>query len=110
MIHRLLEELTLNAWPPLETLLYDGWILGFSNGYTRRANSIHPLNPSTLELSQKIDTCESLYAARGQATVFKLTSSPFDAELDATLEKRGSQFGLIAGSLRPAGYQRERDE
>ena len=37
---REIEELTLNAWPPLETLFFDGWILSFSDGYTRRANSI----------------------------------------------------------------------
>jgi ribosomal protein S18 acetylase RimI-like enzyme len=89
MMHRHLEELTLNAWPPLESLVYDGWILGFSNGYTRRANSIHPLYPSTLELSDKISACETMYAARGQETVFKLTSSRVDADLDTALEKRG---------------------
>src|SRR5712691_3660970 len=89
MIHRKLEELTLNAWPPLESLLYDGWVLSFSNGYTRRANSIHPLYPSSLDVAEKIPTCESMYAARGQGTVFKLTSSPADADLDATLEQRG---------------------
>ena len=37
---RFIEELTLNAWPPLQTQLYDGWLLGFSGGYTRRANSV----------------------------------------------------------------------
>jgi ribosomal protein S18 acetylase RimI-like enzyme len=89
MIHRHVEELTLNAWPPLESLVYDGWIVGFSNGYTRRANSIHPLYPSTIDLGEKITTCEEMYAARGQQTVFKLTSSSADAELDSTLEKRG---------------------
>ena len=76
MIYRHIEELTLNAWPPLEILLHDGWVLGFSNGYTRRANSIHPLYPSSLDVQEKITTCEGMYAARGQDTVFKLTSSP----------------------------------
>jgi ribosomal protein S18 acetylase RimI-like enzyme len=89
MINRYLEELTLNAWPSLESLLYDGWILSFSNGYTRRANSIHPLYPSSLSLADKIAICEAIYAAHGLATVFKVTSSPADAELDSTLEKRG---------------------
>jgi hypothetical protein len=82
---RLLEELTLNAWPPLETLLFDGWVLSFSDGYTRRANSIHPLYPARLPLSAKIETCEAIYAARSQQAVFKLTSSEDDAQLDRAL-------------------------
>jgi len=89
MLHRELEELTLNAWPPLHSLLYDGWLLSFSGGYTRRANSIHPLYPSTLALPEKIGVCEQTYAARGQETVFKLTTAADDAELDALLEQRG---------------------
>jgi ribosomal protein S18 acetylase RimI-like enzyme len=89
MIHRHLEELTLNAWPALENLLYDGWVLSFSNGYTRRANSIHPLYPSGLDVTEKIATCRALYAARGQETVFKVTSGQHDAALDATLEGLG---------------------
>ena len=87
MLVRGIEELTLNAWPALNNLLYDGWVLSFSDGYTRRANSIHPLYPSTLPLADKIAVCEATYAARGQETVFKLTSP--DHELDATLERLG---------------------
>lgn len=87
---RAIEELTLNAWPPLETLLFDGWILSFSNRYTRRANSVHPLYPSTLPLLDKIATCEAVYAARDYPeTVFKITSAPEDAALDRALAARG---------------------
>jgi N-acetylglutamate synthase len=90
MLVRHLEELTLNAWPALTNLLYDGWVLSFSNGYTRRANSIHPLYPSTLPLTDKIAICETTYAARGQETVFKLTHpGAQDSELDTTLERLG---------------------
>jgi hypothetical protein len=72
------EELTLNAWPPLQTLLYDGWLLGFSGGYTRRANSVQPLYPSTLPLAEKIAECEATYAARCIPLTFKITSSAAD--------------------------------
>jgi GNAT superfamily N-acetyltransferase len=86
---RFIEELTLNAWPPLETLLFDGWLLGFAGGYTRRANSVQPLYASTLALDDKIATCEAVFAARGRQITFKVTSSPADPRLDALLERRG---------------------
>lgn len=53
MLDKTMEELSLNNWQPLSTLLYDGWVLRFANGYTKRANSIQPILYSTLELEQK---------------------------------------------------------
>ena len=38
--HIHLEELAMNAWPAIQTYLYDGWIVRFANGYTKRANSV----------------------------------------------------------------------
>jgi len=86
---RQLEELALNALPALQTTLYDGWLLRFANGYTRRANSVSPLYPASLDLDEKIAVCEQLYAARGLAPVFKLTSAAQPPELDAVLAQRG---------------------
>jgi len=54
MDSRLIEELTLNAWPPLETLLFDGWILSFSDGYTRRANSVQSGGTSDTRYRRKV--------------------------------------------------------
>jgi N-acetylglutamate synthase len=86
---RQIEELTFNAWYPLQTTHYDGWILGFSNGYTRRANSVQALFTSTLPLEAKIDYCETLYAMRGQTTVFKLTGVEQPPDLEVALIRRG---------------------
>jgi N-acetylglutamate synthase len=86
---RQIEELTFNAWHPLQTTHYDGWILGFSNGYTRRANSVQTLYTSTLPLEAKIDYCEAQYAARGQNTVFKLTGTEQPPDLEVALIRRG---------------------
>ncbi|MEA3309760.1 MAG: hypothetical protein U9Q70_09655 [Chloroflexota bacterium] len=77
-LERRIEEVSLNSWPALQQILFDGWVLRFSEGYTKRANSVNPLFASSLDVEVKIDTCERLYAERGLPTVFRLTpfSSP----------------------------------
>ncbi|GAK41770.1 N-acetyltransferase GCN5 [Paenibacillus sp. TCA20] len=82
-----IEELSLNHWPSLSTLLYGGWLLRFANGFTKRANSIHPLYHSTGETLHKITECEKLYAANGLPAVFKITPFIHPAELDSTLDQ-----------------------
>lgn len=80
-----LEELSNRAWPALQTRFYDGWVLRFSAGYTRRANSVHPLYGSSMDLEEKVDYCESIY---GQRTTFKLTDATQPADLEAYLAAR----------------------
>ncbi len=84
-----LEELSMNAWPSIQTQLYDGWILRFSGGYTKRANSINPLYPSTIGLEEKIAFCESLYRERKIPAVFKLFGLEGQAGLEGELAARG---------------------
>ena len=85
---RRIEEASLNAWPALQQALYDGWLLRFSGGYTKRANSVNPLYPSLLDLGDNIRSCEREYAARGLPPIFRLT--PFaPAGLDPLLARRG---------------------
>jgi ribosomal protein S18 acetylase RimI-like enzyme len=86
---RHIEELALNAWPALQTVLYDGWILRFANGYTRRANSINPLFFSTLDVEEKIANCERLCARRGLGVVFKMTPANCPQDLDDILARCG---------------------
>src|SRR5947209_20528832 len=56
-----IELAALASWPALTDTDFDGWRLRFSDGYTRRANSITPIGRSCLPLEQKIDACERLY-------------------------------------------------
>src|SRR5512136_30546 len=86
---KVIEELSINAWPSLQTMLYDGWVLRFANGYTRRANSINPIYPSGGDVSEKIQTCEQLYRDRGLNVVFKMTSAVYPAGLDDVLASQG---------------------
>lgn len=86
---RTMEELSMNAWPALQTLLYDGWVLRFADGYTRRANSVNPIYPSTAALDDKIRACEGLYAQRGLPACFKMTAESTPSGLDEALAARG---------------------
>jgi N-acetylglutamate synthase len=86
-----IEELSLNAWPTLQTIVYDGWILRFADGYTKRANSINPLYSSSQDPDQKIDFAEATYQRQNLPTVFKMTSAVFPGDLDEKLHTRGYQ-------------------
>ncbi len=88
-MRRRLEETAMNAWPALQQMLYDGWILRFGAGYTRRANSVNPLYESTLlDLDEKIAHCEALYAAQNLPCAFRLTSFGAPPGLDDRLDSR----------------------
>jgi len=84
---RSLEEISFNAWPALNTISYDGWLLRMADGNTRRANSVNPIYPSSLPLEEKVSHCEAFYAAQGLATVFKITPAVQPADLDQMLER-----------------------
>lgn len=86
---RSLEELSMNAWPSLETIHYDGWVIRLSNGYTKRANSVYPLYPSTIDVTKKIDKCEQLFLSKNLHSVFKLTHYSNPQGLDDILCDKG---------------------
>jgi ribosomal protein S18 acetylase RimI-like enzyme len=90
---RYYEELAANAWPSLQSIVYDGWILRFAKGYTKRANSVLPFYPSQRPLGEKIEQCERYYHRHGLPTIFKLTDMTEPAGLDAELERR--DYALI---------------
>ena len=74
---RTIEELSLNAWPAMQTMLFDGWVLRSADGYTKRANSVYPLYDSKMDLDVKIGFCDSFYRDLGlPAVISKLASLP----------------------------------
>jgi ribosomal protein S18 acetylase RimI-like enzyme len=68
-----LEEISMNSWPSLKNEIYDGWILRYSNGYTKRANSVIPLYKSSLPIYEKIELCREKYLSNNLPLIFKLT-------------------------------------
>ena len=67
---KLIEDLSLNAWPSHQIQFYDGWILRFSYFYTHRTNSVEQLGPSSLPLAEKIRYCERVYQSWGNHAPF----------------------------------------
>jgi N-acetylglutamate synthase len=90
-----IEELSLNAWPSLQTIHYDGWVLRFGDGYTRRANSINPVFSSSANLDEKIKTCETMFKSRNLNVVFKMTPLVYPDNLDTILAKKWYQEEAI---------------
>lgn len=86
---RHLEELAANAWPGLHTALVDGWVVRFAEGFSRRANSVLPLQAGRSPLEERIGRCEALFRGRGMDPVFKLYPEAEPGGLDGELERRG---------------------
>jgi len=82
------EETCLNAWPALRQVLLDGWVLRFSEGLTRRANSANPLRGPRETGNDLIAACEALYQRRQLPTIFRLPSI-IDRDLDGRLDALG---------------------
>lgn len=87
---RRLEEAGFNAWPALQTILLDGWVLRLADGYTKRANSANPTYPSLDDdLARKVAQVEAIYRERGLPPIFRLTSFAGPPGLDEMLAARG---------------------
>jgi ribosomal protein S18 acetylase RimI-like enzyme len=83
---RLVEEVELNALPAGRMVLLGPWLLRFSEGATRRANSVTPLAPAP-DSAVRVRACIERYAAQGLPCLFRLPSHVahgLDAVLDAT--------------------------
>ena len=86
---RRLEELALNASGSFQSLVYDGWLLGYRRGPTKRLRCVNPFYPSTLPLAEKIEHCRRFYASVGLPAVFRLLPFSQPPELDGVLERGG---------------------
>jgi len=93
------EEACLNAWPALQEVHYDGWLLRLADGKTRRTNSVNVLRNGRRPLSEKIPYCEHFYRQQQVTPYFRILSSADDG-LDAHLE----QLGYVAEDVTDTLY------
>jgi ribosomal protein S18 acetylase RimI-like enzyme len=82
------EETCRKAWPALRQTTLDGWVLRFSEGLTRRANSANPLGAHYTNIDGLIARSEALYQRQGLPTIFRLPSL-----LDDAVDRRLASLG-----------------
>lgn len=102
-----IEEHLFRARPALETRYYDGWVLRFADGFTRRANSVNPLyDGQAISIEEKIACCEDAYAAHELPVIFRLTSVASPDDLDTRLDAHGYQHqpGALVQTLDLTDY------
>jgi ribosomal protein S18 acetylase RimI-like enzyme len=86
---RRLEELALNASGAFRSLLYDGWLLGYRRGPTKRLRCVNPFHPSRLPLDEKVEHCLAFYRRVALPALFRLLAFSHPPELDAYLDRVG---------------------
>ncbi|MCB2210169.1 GNAT family N-acetyltransferase [bacterium] len=84
-----IEEAALNAWAAPRQMIYDGWLLRFTGGPSKRVNSVNVRYPSKLPLKEKIAFCEKVYQSVGQPAIFRLPEPFHDDALVGALENAG---------------------
>jgi ribosomal protein S18 acetylase RimI-like enzyme len=83
---RRLEELSLNASGSFQSLVYDGWLLGFRPGPTKRLRCVNAFYSTSLPLAEKVDYCVRFYQSVGLPAIFRMLPFSQPPELDAYLE------------------------
>ncbi len=98
------EEAAINGFPPLRQVVFDGWLLRFSDGVRRTANSATPLREPSPEMNAVVAAAPRLYAEQNQPTIFRIPSF-LDPAIDRELAARGyteeGESCIIEGPLDP---------
>lgn len=92
-----LEEAAARAWPARETLARDGWLLRFSGGGSKRANSTLTLAWKGADVEARLDAVKDEYRRREQTPIFSIVDISQPADLDARLAARG--YALVEPTL-----------
>lgn len=84
------EERLVNCWPALDTLLMDGWVIRYANGYSGRANSASAVSAKATLSGALLDEVCGFFRARGLPPAIRVTPLA-EKGLDARLEQQGWQ-------------------
>lgn len=84
-----LDRLQLRAWPAAHEETLGGWRLRFTDGVTRRANSVLPHAPAPTDVEAAVTHVEAAYTGRGLDPWFLVSPAASPPELDTVLAERG---------------------
>ncbi len=86
-----IEDAALNAWPAPRQMIFDGWILRFAGGDSKRVNSVNIRFDSTIPFPEKIRYCEAVFNQQGLPLIFRMPAFCQSEELEAALLQAGYQ-------------------
>lgn len=98
------EEAAINGFPPLRQVVVDGWMLRFSRGVRRTANSATPLREPSADIGDVIASAEALYRAQSLPVIFRIPSfvaPSADEQLAARGYTAEGESCIIEGPLDP---------
>lgn len=81
------------TWPPLETVAVGPWLVGLSDGFTRRANCLLPFaepdGSGPDDVDAALDEVEAVYRGRGLPTTVRVCRAGAPSDLAERLAARG---------------------
>jgi ribosomal protein S18 acetylase RimI-like enzyme len=86
---RRLEERALNASSVFQSIVYDGWLIGYRPGPTKRLRCVNAFYASNLPLAEKVAFCTAFYASVGLPAIFRQLPFSKPAGLDRWLDRNG---------------------
>ncbi|MHA1953667.1 MAG: GNAT family N-acetyltransferase [Candidatus Heimdallarchaeaceae archaeon] len=89
---KILQEISILTWPPKMILYLNGWKIRISEGGTRRANSVSPLEYSGDNLKKDISTVENYYRTNELPSIFQLHDTFEPANLQEELLSHGYEI------------------
>lgn len=105
-----LERLLAAGWPAVETAESGGWLLRYSDGYSRRANSVLALTEPDAGLETALAEVERWYAERDARPLIAV-ALPVARRLDEALAARGWEAegatAVLTGAVTGGGYTGE---
>lgn len=88
---REIEPEAVAQWPARETMMLNGWLLRFTNGFTHRGNSVATLHFDGTDLEEAMETVEGEYQRRALRPMFQIASSVAPSHLARSLVGRAYQ-------------------
>jgi GNAT superfamily N-acetyltransferase len=87
-----IEKLAANTWRPEVEQALDGWRLRYTQGITRRGNSVLPIESGgNIPLEKKLIEAETFFTSWGLPACFQMTKAAQPSGLASTLAAHGYQ-------------------